>query len=151
MRKIFAIAVVALLGPAAFAAGEVYRWKDAIGTWHYSDQPQPGAELVRGNRRATALPGTPAPMPVSAPVPSAATSDALPLPVSKEVAQEVRQEAATEKAKLCEKAKADYDRYVRALSISRTDSKGNQVYMTDAEIDATRLQARSIRDLACGS
>ena len=50
MRKIFALTVVALLGSTAFAAGEVYRWKDPNGIWHYSDQPQPGAELVRGAR-----------------------------------------------------------------------------------------------------
>ena len=48
MRKPLVIAVLTLLGSTAFAAGEVYRWKDANGVWNYSDQPHPGAELIRG-------------------------------------------------------------------------------------------------------
>ena len=38
------------------AEGEVYRWKDVNGVWHYSDQPQPGAELVKkpGGRSSSA-------------------------------------------------------------------------------------------------
>jgi hypothetical protein len=71
--------------------------------------------------------------------------------VSRETAQEVRQEAAASKAKLCEKAKADYDQKIQALSIYKMDSKGNRVYLTAAEMDASRLEARSVRDLACGS
>ena len=57
MRKIMSIAVAAslatlLVAPNLMAEGEVYRWKDANNVWHYSDQPQPGAELVKkGNMR----------------------------------------------------------------------------------------------------
>lgn len=38
--------VTALLVPTALAAADVYRWTDAQGTVHYSDQPHPGAEAV---------------------------------------------------------------------------------------------------------
>ncbi|MEO6080180.1 MAG: DUF4124 domain-containing protein [Steroidobacteraceae bacterium] len=151
MRKIFVIAVVALLGSTAFAADEIYRWKDATGIWHYSDQPRPGAEVVHNNSRApTASPATPAiPRPAAA-VPAAPATANEPLPVSKEVAEQVRQEAATAKVEECAKAKATYDTYVRAQAMRRTDAKGNPVVMTSAEIDAARLQARAARDLACG-
>jgi hypothetical protein len=147
MRKTLAIAVFALLGSTAFAAGEVYRWRDANGTWHFSDQPQPGAELVKGTGYPSSSSATPAPPPAQAA--PAETSDNL--PVSREVAQQVRQEAAASKAQLCEKAKADYDKKIQALSIYKTDSKGTRVYLTAAEMDASRLEARSVRDLACGS
>jgi hypothetical protein len=41
------IATVLLLGLAVAAgAAEVWRWKDADGVVHYSDQPRPGAERV---------------------------------------------------------------------------------------------------------
>jgi len=35
-----------LLAPLATLAGPVYKWTDADGVVHYSDQPQPGAEKV---------------------------------------------------------------------------------------------------------
>ena len=66
------------------------------------------------------------------------------------MAQQVRQEAATAKEKACEKAKADYEKYIGHVRITRTDVNGNVTYMTPAEMDATRLQARANRDLACG-
>jgi hypothetical protein len=144
MRKPFLIAVMTLLGSTAFAAGEVYRWKDAGGIWHFSDQPHPGAELVRGNSApstATAAAAQPAPAPV--------TND--PLPVSKEVAQQVRQDAATAKAKNCEKLTADYNEKLQALRIKRTDAKGNVTFLSPEEIDAARIQARAAKDLACGT
>ncbi len=150
MRKIFAIAVVTLLGSTAFAAGEVYRWKDASGVWHYSDQQQPGAELYRGSRPAAAAAASPAATPAAPPAAVPDNSNGLPV-VSQEVAQEVRQAAAAAKAKTCEKAKADYDEKVQALRIKRVDDKGNVTFLNAAEIDAARLQARSARDLACGS
>jgi Domain of unknown function (DUF4124) len=145
MRKAFAIAVIALLGSTAFAAGEVYRWKDATDVWHFSDQPQPGAELVRGTSRPSKNQPGPAQTPITLP----ATINP-PQPVSDAVAQQVRQEAATAKAQNCEKAKVAYDQSVQALRLYKTDDKGNRTYLTSAEIDAARLQARSARDLACG-
>jgi hypothetical protein len=66
-------------------------------------------------------------------------------------AQQVRLEAAAAKTQNCEKAKLAYDKAVQALRIYKTDDKGNRTYLTADELDAARLQARSARDLACGS
>lgn len=150
MRKLISIALAAfLIAPAALAEGEVYRWKDANGLWHYSDQPQPGAELVK---KTGSRPGAS----VSTPPPDTSgkvsyTSDSTPPPVSNEVAQEVRREAATAKAEQCKQAKEAYQRAVQARRIVRKDESGKQVFLNDAEIDAARLQARSNMDLACGT
>jgi Domain of unknown function (DUF4124) len=148
MRKIFAITVVTLLGSTAFAAGEVYRWKDPNGIWHFSDQPQPGAELVRGARLTVPTPAGTAPAPTPASSSPIATNETL--PVSSEVADQVRKEASDAKAGQCEKAKTAYDRAVQARRMFKTDADGKQVFFTEAEMDAARLQARSNRDLACG-
>ncbi|MEO8315517.1 MAG: DUF4124 domain-containing protein [Pseudomonadota bacterium] len=148
MSKTLAIAVMTLLGSAAFAAGEVYRWKDVGGIWHYSDQPHAGAELVRGPT-SSAVNSTPPAQ--TAATPPAATTTSDPLPVSKEVAQEVRQEASAAKAKRCEKGKADYEQMMQKDRFKRTDAQGNVTFLSAAEIDATRLQARANRDLACGT
>ncbi|MGC4029090.1 MAG: DUF4124 domain-containing protein [Steroidobacteraceae bacterium] len=148
MRHILCIATACLFGATslAFAAGEIYRWKDANGIWHYADQPQPGAELISGTRRP---PPTPA---ASTPTPPVAQNNAAPPPlpgISSQVAQEVRAEAATAKAEQCKKAEASYQQAIQARRMYRTDAQGNRTFLSDAELDAARLQARSTRDLAC--
>jgi len=147
MRKIIPIALL-LICPLAMAAGDVYRWKDANGVPHYSDQPQPGAELIHANKR-TGISATPAP---SQPAPTPATtvsSDNSAPAVTREVAQQVRQEAANAKSEQCKKQTEAYQRAVQARRIVKVDEKGNKVFLNDSEIDAARLEARANRDLAC--
>ena len=150
MRKYFSLALAPLVLSLLIGAGEVYRWKDANGVWHYSDQPQPGAELVKSARLSSATPGggsTPPP-------PPAARAEAPPpgIPeVTPQVASQVRQEAATAKADQCKKAETGYQQAVQARRMYKTDDKGNRVFLNEAELDAARLQARSARDLACAT
>lgn len=147
MRRILTFTATILITATALAAGDIYRWKDANGTWHYSDQPQPGAELVvRGSRPVSsdAASTTATPAPAAAPAETAG-----PLPVSDAVAAQVREEAATAKAQQCKDAEALYQQAVQARIVTRTDEAGNKVFMTPAEIDAYRLEARAFRDSAC--
>jgi len=129
----------------------VYRWKGPDGTWHYSDQPRPGAELVRGTQvtrpAAAETQATEAAPQTEAPAEPVAYE---PLPVSDAVAQEVRAAAATAKAEQCKKAEDLYQRALQARRIIKsTDAQGKSVFMNEAEADAARLQARANRDLAC--
>ena len=145
MRKIVPIAFL-LSSPLAMTAGDVYRWKDANGVPHYSDQPYPGAELIRSTRR-TGNSSTPTP---SLPAPAATTSSDNTAPqVTREVAQQVRQEAASAKSEQCKKQQEAYQRAVQARRIVKVDEKGNKTFLNDSEIDAARLEARANRDLAC--
>ena len=148
MRKILCLAIAAcLFAPAVMAEGEVYRWKDANGLWHYSDQPQPGAELVKkaGNRSSSSN----SPSPSNSPAPAAPTDNGVP-PLSREVTQQVRQEAATAKNEQGKKATEAYQSAITARRLYKEDDKGNRVFLSSAEIDAARLEARSTRDIACG-
>jgi len=148
MRKYFSLAAAPLLLSLLMGAGEVYRWKDGNGLWHYSDQPQPGAELVKSPRLSSSAPGSSTP----APPPPAARDDGPPPPlpaVTPQVASQVRQEAASAKAEQCKKAETGYQQAVQARRMYKTDDKGNRVFLNEAELDAARLQARSARDLAC--
>jgi hypothetical protein len=88
MRKIIFIAIAALfVAPAVMAEGEVYRWKDANGLWHYSDQPQPGAELVKkANHRSSSSSNSNSSSSYSTP-PAPRPIENESLPVSREVAQ----------------------------------------------------------------
>jgi hypothetical protein len=145
MPKILCFTAALLIASSAIAAGEVWRWKDSNGTWHYSDQRQPGAELVRRSGRVDSPPA-----PANAPTIQLPAITNPPLPVSNEVAAEVRKEAATAKAEQCKKAEENYQKAVTARVFPRTDAAGKQTFLSAPEIDAFRLQARSIRDVACG-
>lgn len=148
MRKIITFTAAIFLTASAFGAGEVYRWKAADGTWHFSDQPRPGAELVRGSQLARPTQEA-APLPPPPPEPPVATDE--PLPVSEDVAAEVRSQAEALRAEQCKAAEAAYQDALKARRIYRTDAEGNRVYMSEAEMDAARLQARASRDLTCGN
>jgi hypothetical protein len=154
MRKIFTFTACTLLMAAAFAEGEVYRWKGTDGTWHYSDQPRPGAELIRtgvppraadGAAQTTAGPGEP-----ELPPEDVVATTSEPMPVSDAVAAEVRAAAAAIKTEQCTKAEAAYQKAIENRRIYRTDAQGNRTFLTAAEIDAVRLKTRANRDEACG-
>ncbi len=151
MRKISTFAIAILLTASAFGAGEIYRWKGPDGTWHYSDQPRAGAELVRGPQmaRPTGEAEPAAASPPQSTQPLATTDD--PLPVSADVAAEVRSQAEAARADQCKRAEAAYQQALTARRIFRTDAQGNRVYMSEEEMDAARLQSRAQRDLACGN
>jgi hypothetical protein len=152
MRLTPALAVLCLVPLLAHATGEIYRWKDTNGVWHYSDQPQPGAELVKAVRKPAGSAASPATQ-ASAPAASSADSSAgTPgsSPISEEIAQQVRSEAAAAKSEQCKKATEQYDKSIQARRMYRVDDKGNQVFLDSAEIDQARLNARSARDQACG-
>jgi hypothetical protein len=145
MRKILTFTATLLFAAGAWSAGDVYRWKDAGGIWHYSDQPQPGAELVsRAGRpvsNSTAAPAAAAPA-----APALPPADQTPPPVSDATAAQVRAEAAAAKSEQCKKAEENYKEAIQARKLKRADG----TFLNDAEIDAYRLQARSVRDVACG-
>lgn len=148
MRKAITFTLALLIAGSTFAAGEIWRWKDANGVWHYSDQrpSQAGAELVSRSGRPTT--GQAVASPAPPPPPSTPTlADGGPPPVSEDVASQVRQEAAAAKAEQCKTAEEAYQQVVRARRILKADGV---TYMNNAEIDAERLKVRSLRDQACG-
>ena len=124
--------------------GDIYRWKDVNGNWHYSDQPQAGAELVRGTRKPP--PSTPSPAPASKATANATATTTA--PDSKTVDQ-VRQDVATAQDDNCKKADEAYNKSVQARRMYKIDAQGVKTYLTDAELDEARLNARTQRDAVC--
>jgi hypothetical protein len=130
MRKLITLTTVVGLAAVCIVAtgagqGDIYRWKDVQGNWHYSDQPQPGAELVRGTRKP------PSAAPAAAP------------------AAAVRQDVAVAQEENCKKADEAYNKAVQARRMYKIDAQGVKTYLTDAELDETRLNARTQRDAVC--
>jgi Domain of unknown function (DUF4124) len=146
MRHLNIVTVVALsVGSLLATAGaaEIYRWKDANGSWHYADQPAPGAERVSG-------PIKPRPQATAASTPQRDQPSAInSLPVSNAVNKQVLTDVAKSHDEQCKKATEAYDKAIQARRIYKTDDKGVRVFLSDKEITQAQVQAGAQKDLAC--
>jgi len=155
MRKLLTLTATASLIAVCLVAnsagqGDIYRWKDSSGTWHYSDQPQEGAELVRGTPKPTPVRPTPpvAVVPAAAP---AAPGAAAPAAVNAQVTEQVKQDVAAAKVEKCKKAEEIYAQSVQARRMYKVDAQGAKTFLTEAELDEARVNAKVQRDTVCNS
>jgi hypothetical protein len=153
-----------LCGVAAFAASawlsasadtEVYKWVDPQGRIHYSDRPPPSeGKLLSMEAAASARPHVAAPSPSAVATPpaprSAATPATLP-PTPGEIRQKVEADVATAHAEQCKTAQDRYQKYVNSRHLYREGPNQERVYLTDAELETERLNAKREADEACSN
>ena len=151
-----ALGALLLAPPAAWAAGEMYRWVDAEGQVHYSDQPPPaGARDIKAIR--------------STGVDSIQSSDsdesAEPSYVEQNAAFEERQakkaeeraeaekekQAEAERKKNCELAKGNYNTVTTGGRVMRVNAQGEREYLTDEEIQKETIEARKTMEEWCNN
>ena len=170
--KRFLLALGLALCLALPATAQTYKWVDANGEVHYSDQPPP-SNIKTETLQAPAEPATepaaaPAPAAASAASPAAApaASPAEGGPKSlaerdqafrkrqadaaKEQAEQARKEAqARRKAEYCKSARAALANLEAGGRQVRINEKGERVFLTDAEIAQQTAQARKDAAAAC--
>lgn len=149
----YAIAAAAILGLAASvgARADVYRWVDAEGRVHYSDRWVPGSELIKINR-SWQSPEAAAARAAAEQNRLAVTSDRIAAQQAEErAAQAVRQDVAKAREEQCKEAREQYQKAIRARRIYRTGKDGEREYLSEAEADEYRMQARNEMQAACGS
>jgi hypothetical protein len=142
-----AAGLVLLIGATTPADADVYKWVDTQGHVHYSDLPPPGdAKLLSVESGAGTHRGErpPAPAPTAAPPPAPVP---IPLPpgTPKEMArlkQSVDTDVASTRAAQCKAAQERYQGYVNSRRIFREGANKERVYLSDAEADAERVNAR---------
>lgn len=149
----YAIAAAAILGLAASvgAHADVYRWVDSEGRVHYSDRWVPGSELVKVNRSRQS--------PEAAAARAAAEQNRLAVTSDRIAAQQedartaqaVREDVAKAREEQCREAREQYQKAIRARRIFRTGKDGEREYLSEAEADEYRMQARNEMLAACGS
>lgn len=149
MRNRLTLLVVAsLLTALAAQAGDIYRWKDANGLWHYADQPVPGAERMASTSRGVSPRNESSP-PTATPAPRSAPA-ATPTAGNTEAAQKVREDVAASKAGKCKDAQASYEQTVTARRLFKKGEDGEPQYLNDEETEAARVAARSTMEYYCG-
>ena len=150
LRKL-AITTLILAAGLGVAHADIWRWKDAQGVFHYSDQWVPGSELIKGNksRPASEEPDTP----------RQASNDANradPDAPSAATVQAVKADVAKTREQQCKDAKDAYQKAILARRITKAPSKDapkntQPEYLSDTEADAYRAQTRSDMDALCGA
>jgi type IV secretory pathway VirB10-like protein len=159
VSRVIATAVLALAQPAG---AELYKWIDADGKVHYSDQPPPpGAK----QQKAPGAPRTaaPAPAPPGDGKTAAAAPTAPKTPAEQEMefrkrrveqaeAEAKRQQeaqAAAEKQRNCQQAMNRVAMLQTGGRITKAGPNGEQIYLGDSEIAAELVEARKVADSWC--
>ena len=148
LRPVIVTALIAA-GLSGVAHADVYRWVDEKGEPHYSDRWVPGSELIKSDKPH---PQTPTPS-SSTPTSAATQHPVAPSAADRANAEAVKQDVAKVAASQCKQAKDRYQQAIDARRIYKPSQPGDtdRVFMSDAETDAYRAQARSDVTVACGS
>jgi len=158
--KRLSLAIGLALCLALPATAQTYKWVDANGEVHYSDQAPP-SNIKTETLQAPAEPVA-APAPAAAPAASPAEGGPKSLAerdqafrkrqadAAKEQAEQARKEAqARRKAEYCKSARAALANLEMGGRQVRINDKGERVFLTDAEIAQQTAQARKDADEAC--
>jgi hypothetical protein len=140
-------------GICGVAHADVYRWVDEKGEPHYSDRWVPGSELIKSAKPHPQTPDSS----THASAPQFATPAGNQHAAEQQAAhaneEAVKQDVAKTKEVQCKQAKERYQKAIEARRIYKPgkDGDADRVYMSDAETDQYRAQARSDVTVACGS
>jgi hypothetical protein len=145
---------VSLALSAGVASADVWRWVDSTGRIHYSDVPVDGAVRIKSatTRRPESVGGG---VPGASGGPAAQPTLASNAVAIKERVQteqasrDVQNDVLKKRAEQCKAATERYDRAIAARRLFREGKAGERVYLTDAEIAQSRMEARRDRDTAC--
>ena len=156
------LGVLLLAVSAAASAQTTYRWDDADGQTHYSDQPPPtGALNVKvikdsgfdsGDQYesedsfedSTASGGEPSYREQEAKFQERQAKRA-----EQQAEAEKEKLAAAERKKNCELARGNYNTVSVGGRITRIDENGERVYLSDDEIKQKTVEARKVMDQWC--
>jgi len=140
------------------ALGELYKWTDAEGKVHYSDQPPP-PNVKQPLTIKPRIPAAPTAAPEAAGAPAAAPKSYVEQDAEfnrrrveaaeREAAAKKAADAAAEKKKNCAQAKAELARVQSGGRIARYNERGEPVYLSDAEIAQEIAHAKQVTASWC--
>lgn len=148
-RPILLLTLAAASLAAGTAAADVYMYKDEKGNTQYTDKPPvlPAERLNVQSRRTDTVEAQERSQAVvqranpNAPPPAAGNSKA-----DQKAATEA---TAKDRADRCIKARERYDKYMNSQRLFEEGKDGERRYLTDAELDTARNQAKASMDAMC--
>ena len=143
MLRLVPITALILAGACTLARADVFRWVDADGIVHYSDEWVPGSVVIKTTVK---------PRPETAPAPSGLSTARAGEQLTEQAnAHAVQQDVAKAKDTQCRWAKDRYMKSITSRRVYKEGKDGERQYMSDADADAYREQARKDALEACGS
>jgi hypothetical protein len=148
LRSAF-IAGLALTVLAGTAQADVYKYTDDNGNTQYTDKPAklPAQRLSVQSRRTDTVELS------RRAQEDQKQTEALNKPAQtpqQQTAQKAANElTAQDKAERCTKARARYDSFMNSQRLYKQNDKGEREYLSDAELDAARLNAKQSMDEFC--
>ena len=152
MRSAASICSLVVAFAAGVAQADVYRWVDASGGVHYGDVPVEGAVMIK-----TTSPRMPSANNASAVNRSSSSRDQA-AAINEEMrerrerdaaARGVKDDLAKTQSDQCKRATQRYQTSINSHRMYKEGKDGQRTYLTDAELDTERLQARTDRDAYC--
>jgi type IV secretory pathway VirB10-like protein len=156
--------LAAVLIPLSGLCGQLYKWVDANGKVHYSDQPPPSQGVKQQSTLQNPRAATPAALAPPAEGAQAAAAPSRPKTAAEldmefrkrrleaaeaEAKRQQEAQAKQEKQRNCEQAKARVATLQNGGRITRSSASGEQVYLDDAEIARELVEARKTADSWC--
>ncbi|HUN73727.1 MAG TPA: DUF4124 domain-containing protein [Steroidobacteraceae bacterium] len=128
---------------ATSASADIWKWVDADGHVQYSDRWTPGAVLIKSEHASNVAEQKQEPD---------SSDKRITAELNREEAQrQVQKDEAAAHADQCKKATDRYNQLVAARRIYNTDSNGGRQYLSDAQADQERVDAKMDMDSACGT
>lgn len=145
---------------AAVVEADVYKWIDADGHVHFTDRPPPSegrlVSVGQSARTVTPTPTETAAEPPQTTNPAVTQAPARPAAPPADAAAAARLKArvaadvAAEQAAACQAARERYQHIISARHLFRSTGQSDRVYLSDAEIETARIQARRDVEELCG-
>ena len=148
LRKL-AIAIV-FGGVTAAAQADVYRVVDGQGHVQYTDRWEPGAELVKVDKNRPNPDATVTRQSTERSKIAASNERIASQQADQNTTKSVQADVAKTREEQCKQAKERYQKAIQARRIFRSGKDGQKEYISDADADAYRIQARKDMDSVCG-
>jgi hypothetical protein len=153
MLRSVTLTALLIAGTVGLARADVYRWVDAQGQPHYSDQWVPGSEVVKTVRSHP--PGgesaTSAGQGSDQKALMAASSRISTQVQEQDNARAVQEDKAKSQETRCKTEKDAYMRAITSRKVYKDQKDGTRTYLSDEDADAYREQLRKAVQDACGS
>jgi hypothetical protein len=140
------LVIAGLCATGAVGAGDIYcnnQGRDC------SDRPSPNATVVHINSTPSSLSNDSTPPDTSAKAPADTSADAR--LKDNATRQAVQKDVAASRAEQCKQAQDKYQKAIAARRVYRLNKAGEREYLSDAEMEQARLNARLEVDRTCGS
>jgi hypothetical protein len=151
MLRSLSLTALLIAGAAGLAQADVYRWVDAQGQPHYSDQWVPGSEVIKTSKSRPPEGGTGAAQGGDQKALMAASNRISTQIQEQDNARAVQEDKAKSQESRCKSEKDAYMRAITSRKVYKDQKDGTRTYLSDEEADAYREQLRKAVQDSCGS